>query len=256
MNCDKYLDLISARLDGELTALEEAALTAHLRECPACRAIAKDMEGLHSALSHLGEVDVPVDLSPTVMNKIKSEKSVARRRVVRRISGLAACLLLCVGVLRVADATHSEHKRQEGAPIADHNLPSVARHIGPQPVALNRLNAYSLPVQTAAVNPFAYLLNSEEALNRFLGRLPETDLSIVTDTYNADFFCSNRLLAVVVQEPSSSITHRVTELTEDRVVILRDIPEAGDCDMAQWLILAEVEGTGPETPLSVELLTN
>lgn len=252
MNCEACLELISARLDGELTAEESVALTTHLQQCPACRAIVRDMEGLHSALSGLDQVDAPAELSLNVISKIKTERSAAHRRFVRRISSLAACLLLCVGVLRVVDATYSEHNRH----TADPNVPSVARHIGPQPVALNQLDAYSLPVQTAAVSPFAYLLDSVQALNRFLGRLPETDLSMVTDIYKADFFRTNRLLAVVVQEPSSSITHRVTELTEDRVVILRDIPEAGDCDMALWLILAEVEGAGPETPLNVELRTN
>ena len=93
MNCDKFLDLISARLDGELTAQEEASLTAHLQECPVCRAIADDMKTLHSACSSLEEVDAPAELSQTVMRKIKAERSTARHRVIRRISGLAACLV-------------------------------------------------------------------------------------------------------------------------------------------------------------------
>ena len=252
MNCEKYLDLISARLDGELTQQEDAQLTAHLQECPACRAIADDMNALHSVLPDLGAVDAPAELSQTVMRKIKAERAAARRHVVRRISGLAACLLLCVGVLRIADAAYSDHDRHE----TDPNLPSVARHMEPQPVALNRLDAYALPVPATTVTPSAHLLNSADGLDRLLSQFPQTDLSAVKDTYNADFFLSSRLLAVVVQEPSSSITHRVTELTEDRVVILRDVPEAGDCDMALWLILSEVAGPGPEQSLTVELFTN
>lgn len=252
MNCERYLDLISARLDGELTEQEEAALIAHLQECPACRAIAQDMEHLHNTLSGLGEVGAPAELSQTVMSKINAERATARRRIVRRISGLAACLLLCVGVLRIADATYSEHNRH----TADPNLPSVARHMAPQPVALNRLDAYALPAPTTTVDPFAHLLNSADGLARFLAQFSQADLSAVKDTYNADFFRANRLLAVVVQESSSSITHRVTELTEDRVVILRDVPQSGDCDMALWLILSEVAGPGPEQSLTVELLTN
>lgn len=252
MNCERYLDLISARLDGELTAQEEAELSAHLQECPECRAIADDMNNLRSAFSALEEVDAPAELSQSVMSKIKAERGAARRRFVRRISGLAACFVLCFGVLRIADATYSEHTRH----TADPNLPSVARHMEPQPVALNRLEVYSLPVPDTAVEPFAQMLNSVDGLERFLAQLPQTDLSAVKDTYHAEFFRTNRLLAAVVQEPSSSITHRVTELTEDRVVILRDIPETGDCDMALWLILAEVEGTGADLPLEVELCTN
>ena len=252
MNCERYLDLISARLDGELTAQEEAELNAHLQECPACRAIAQDMNNVHSALSVLGEVEAPEELSQAVMRKVKRERATARRRFARRISGLAACLVLCVGVLKIADATYSEHNRHSSDP----DLPSVARHIEPQPVALNRLDAYSLTVPADTVDPFAHMLNSVEALDHFLAKLPQTDLSAVKDNYNADFFKTNRLLAVVVQEPSSSITHRISELTDTRVTVLRDVPEAGDCDMALWLILAEVAGSGPETPLEVELLAN
>lgn len=252
MTCDKALDLISARLDGELTAREEAALTAHLQECSACRAIANDMNALHCALTQTGEVDAPAALSQSVMQKIKVERNAARRRFVRRLSGLAACLLLCVGVFRVADAASSQRNRHS----ADPNVPSVARHMEPQPVALNRLDVYSLPAPDVAVDPFASLLNSADGLDRFLAQLPQTDLTAVTATYTADFFLSNRLLAVVVQEPSSSITHRITELTEERVVVLRDVPEAGDCDMALWLILSEVAGSGPAQDLHVEFLTN
>lgn len=252
MTCDKALDLISARLDGELTAREEAALTAHLQECSACRAIANDMKTLHSTLTQVGEVAAPAELSQSVLRKIKAERTTARRRFIRRLSGLAACLLLCVGVFRVADAASSQRNR----PSADPNVPSVARHIEPQPVALNRLDAYSLPVPTTAVAPFASLLNSADGLEQFLAQLPQTDLTAVTTTYTADFFRSNRLLALVVQEPSSSITHRITELTEEHVVVLRDVPKAGDCDMALWLILSEVAGSGPAQDLRVEISPN
>jgi len=44
----------------------------------------------------------------------------------------------------------------------------------------------------------------------------------------------------------------VVELTEDRVVVLRDVPEAGDCAMALWLLLGPTDLSGPERPLSLE----
>jgi anti-sigma factor RsiW len=40
-------DLLSALLDGELTAEERAAVTAHLRECGDCRAEAEGLAGVH-----------------------------------------------------------------------------------------------------------------------------------------------------------------------------------------------------------------
>jgi len=49
------------------------------------------------------------------------------------------------------------------------------------------------------------------------------------------------LLAVLVVEPSSSVSHEVDAVTEDLVVLRRIVPEAGDCDMAAWLILIGVD---------------
>lgn len=250
MSCERYLDLISARLDGQLTQQEQSELTAHLQACPACRAIAGDLEGLHSALTDLGEVDAPEALSTAVLSKIKAEKRTGRRRLLRNLATLAACLALCVGVIRIADATYFDHQRS----TAEADLPSVARHMEPQPVALNRLDAYSLPIPTdTAAEPFAHLVDSVDALNRLLARLPQTDFSAIIETYDEEFFLSNRLVAMVVQEPSTSITHRVIELTQDRVVVLRDVPEAGDCAMALWLILGPTELAGPERPLTLEI---
>jgi len=256
MSCERYLDLISARLDGELSPGEQAELDAHLQACPACRVIANDMQGLHSALTGLGEVDAPAELSQTVLSKIKAEKQQNRRRFVRRLSALAACLVLCVGVLRVADATYSEHTRRNKA---DPNLPSVARHM---PAAMSEELSFTnqrrlrLSAMSTSFAPTADLLGNAETLSRFITRFPYDDFSAVAQTYDEEYFRTHRLLAVVIFEPSSSITHTISRLTEASVTILRDVPEAGDSDIAPWLILAEVGGTGPETPLSVELLDN
>lgn len=258
MNCEKYLDLISARLDSHLTAQEEGELNAHLQQCPACRAIAQDLAGLHSVLSDLGEADAPAELSQTVMSKIKAERAAARRRFVRRLSGLAACLVLCVGVLRIADARYSDLTR----PAEASHLPGVARHMEPQPLTLSADLSYSnvqqlrLSALSTSFAPTADLLGSTEAVAQCLARFPYDDLTSVIKTYNEEYFRTHRLLAVVVYEPSSSITHTLSELTPDNVTLLRHVPEAGDSDMALWLILAEVDGTGPETPLTVDLLTN
>ena len=42
--CDEALELISARLDGPLTAAEEARLNEHLAACSPCRALLVDLE--------------------------------------------------------------------------------------------------------------------------------------------------------------------------------------------------------------------
>ena len=39
LTCEQALELISAQLDGALTAEEAGALDEHLAQCPACRAL-------------------------------------------------------------------------------------------------------------------------------------------------------------------------------------------------------------------------
>lgn len=251
MTCDKALDLISARLDGELSPQEESALTAHLQACPACRAINNEMEFLHVALTQTGEVDAPSALSGNVMQKIKAERLASRRRFVRRISGLAACLVLCLGVWRL-------NLSNPGQPGSD--VPDLARHVQP-PTSTGELsfsNEQHLQLSGMATSfaPSADLLCDEEGFSRFLARFPYNDLSSAAQTYDEEYFRTHRLLAVAIYEPSSSITHSIAQLTEHTVTLLRHVPEAGDSDVALWLILAEVDGTGPQTPLSVELLSN
>lgn len=279
MNCDKYLDLISARLDGELTARENADLTAHLQACPACRAIASDMEGLHSVLFSVGEVDAPKELSETVLTKIKLEKR-PNRRPLRQLATIAACLVLCVGVLRVADAAHSELTRSSDSPadnvfsfvarsetaLADQAAPAeAAGQTAPTPARFVAddakfkslpfsIDAYPLSQTAISVVPSAHLLDSVDGLARFLARFPNDDLSLAKTTYDEDFFLANRLLAVVLQEPSSSITHTISELTADHVAILRDVSVIGDSDHPRWLLLVPTQLDGPERTLTIELI--
>ena len=43
LTCEQALELISAQLDGALTAEEAGALDEHLAQCPACRALRADL---------------------------------------------------------------------------------------------------------------------------------------------------------------------------------------------------------------------
>ena len=50
ITCDEALELISARLDGALSPDGEAALEAHLAQCPACGALLADLEEILSLI--------------------------------------------------------------------------------------------------------------------------------------------------------------------------------------------------------------
>lgn len=93
--------------------------------------------------------------------------------------------------------------------------------------------------------PSAQILGSGDSLAAFLAQFPADDLSQVSAAYGEEFFENNRLLAIVVEEGSGSVRHEIAAqgLERDRVTVLRQVPEEGTCDMAAWLILAEVDSS-------------
>lgn len=247
MPCDPYLELLSARLDGELTEEEACALTAHLDTCPQCRAIARDFEQLHTAMSAM-EVPAPEGLSDGVVRQLRRRKT-ARRRTLRQLTALAACLLLTVGVVRIADSVHSDHLNQQ-EPVS----PMTARNLDEGvPVALGEPEHYDFShPQTTRVTygrtpaaPAGEIIGSTDSLTAYLAQFPADDLSALADVYDADFFRSHRLLAVVVEANSGSVTHTLAPqgLTWDSVSVLRRTPQVGTCDMAAWLLTAQVDDT-------------
>lgn len=91
----------------------------------------------------------------------------------------------------------------------------------------------------------ARILGSVQSLETFAEQFPGDGLEEVLAPYDAAYFTQNRLLAVVVTEGSGSISHsiRFQGLYRDEVEITRTVPEVGTCDMAAWLLLAEVDAT-------------
>lgn len=103
MNCDSYLELLSARLDGELTETEERELEAHLGSCPACRAAEAQLAALRTAFAGLKELPAPEGFAQAVMERVRGagpHKMVPlfRRPLFKTLAGLAACGLLAVGL--------------------------------------------------------------------------------------------------------------------------------------------------------------
>ena len=93
-DCDRALELISLRLDGELTPEELGELEAHLAGCGDCRRAAEELRELHTLLPQLEE-EVPPDLHRAIMDRIASEKVVPltggrKWKELRRWASLAA----------------------------------------------------------------------------------------------------------------------------------------------------------------------
>ena len=130
-NCEDYLELISAKLDGELTAEEEARLAAHLEQCPQCRALLEELGGLSDALRTLPEAEPPVGLTEQVMSLLQDEgasvpSSSGVSRGTRRPSGKAIQAVAAMAAVAVI-ATVAVFRTNLTAPIVrDDGQPSPA----------------------------------------------------------------------------------------------------------------------------------
>ena len=107
MNCEQMNDLLSAYLDGELTAQEEEQMHAHLEQCADCRALLEQLQTLRTSFSDLEEISAPEGFAETVMGRIKAESKpkvvpLFKRPQMRAVMGLAACAVLCIGVGRMS----------------------------------------------------------------------------------------------------------------------------------------------------------
>ena len=102
LTCEQALELISAQLDGALTAEEAGALNEHLAQCPACRALRADLSTLHQLLPTLAE-EPPAGLKDNIMKAVHASKCTpfhTRKRQWRWRSwaSLAAVLVLVLVV--------------------------------------------------------------------------------------------------------------------------------------------------------------
>ena len=105
--CETMEVWLSLRLDGMLEPEEERELEAHLAVCPSCRALARELEAMHTAFPQLEDCPAPEGFAEGVMERIdaleeKKPKVVPlfRRPQVRALMGLAACAVLCIGLYR------------------------------------------------------------------------------------------------------------------------------------------------------------
>lgn len=104
--CERYTQLLSARMDGELAPQERQELENHLAICPECRALAEQLEALRACMQDMEDVPAPQDFARGVMDRIRGQEQkpkvipLFRRPQIRALAGLAACALLCIGLYR------------------------------------------------------------------------------------------------------------------------------------------------------------
>ena len=126
MICDRFYELMSAKLDGELTEEEAEALQAHLEICGDCRRVYEAMASIETDLAGL-EQPAPAGLKQGVLYRIGQEtgsvkKSKRRFWGVGTGMGLAAAvlvLLVGVGVIRMPKPSLRDKQAASAAPAQD-----------------------------------------------------------------------------------------------------------------------------------------
>ena len=276
MSCERYFDLISARLDGPLSEAEQIRLDDHLNTCPDCRVIARQLQQMHSGFEGI-EVPAPAELSAGVMKAVRAQKA-GRRRLVRQLSGLAACLVICAGLFGLTrqyapaqvaqDAANSGEfirytSDEDGVVFDDQKAkteasPSVVRAADDDKTAAKTETAAGSVLADSAtadvchhvtahqrqivlsgeVEPGAALIVSVEQLSDFAAGLGEIDLS----GYDDDFFAENTLVAVIHRAPTAGYTYRMEGVTGQTVFLRVTPPQAGDTAITTTLILGQTAG--------------
>lgn len=94
--CEPYEDLLSAQLDGELTAREQADLTAHLETCTHCRKYARDLQALHASLLAMA-ADPPDWMTDSILEDVKTAPTPPKKT--RRWAPLACAAVLALVLL-------------------------------------------------------------------------------------------------------------------------------------------------------------
>lgn len=72
MNCDACREILSARMDGEDTSLEDQAADAHLRGCAGCQEYQRAASGLHRSI-RVRPAEWGPDLTATILSRIGTE---------------------------------------------------------------------------------------------------------------------------------------------------------------------------------------
>src|SRR5262245_26363338 len=126
-SCEQAGQLVSQRIDGELTELERTALDRHLAECASCRAVATDLEGIAELLR---------DAPPV---RFERELVFEGRRARAGVVGRAAALASFAGAAAVAAVLLVSDVHQPKAPATALSFRSVAEQIRYVQTEQNRL---------------------------------------------------------------------------------------------------------------------
>ena len=108
-SCDKYQELISRMVDGDLSPEEKHDLADHVETCPSCSAL---FQAFFAISKQIGEdlEEPPLDLRDSVMAEIQRAEIRRRNRIptiIRGVLSAAACLAVISGISLCSHSTTS-----------------------------------------------------------------------------------------------------------------------------------------------------
>ena len=87
----------------------------------------------------------------------------------------------------------------------------------------------------------SYVNEYKEKTGNLIGLGMNKTLEEEVADYDDNWFSSSKLVMVILEESSGSISHKVVQVDEKNIKIERIIPMAGTCDMAEWHIFIELD---------------
>lgn len=269
MDCEAYSELMSAALDGECSPDQRRALDSHLAACPRCSALFQMLASQSAALREL-DCQPPADLTRRIMASLPEQKKPGKVIHWKRWGSLAACLVLVAAAaialprsmqrsadLRLNAAPEAAFLQDfsggalpapSEAPVeeAPMPVPNAVLDQAPQHYSFESPQAIRVTYGQTPVAPSALIIGSVEELEDYLAQFGQTsvpELNALAETYTEEFFEERRLLCVVVESGSGSNRYEIAPqgLLRESVTVLETVPEVGTCDMAAWLLTAEVD---------------
>ena len=125
MMCEKYPEMISAYIDGELSEEEKAELEAHLNICEDCRSAFEIYREISEGIA-LDLEEPPEDFADNVMSRIAAEEGKKRRRVIRSFVGVAACAAIILLAMPLAIGTMKAGSAETNAFTEENSMADCA----------------------------------------------------------------------------------------------------------------------------------
>ena len=139
VDCERCAELLSARLDGELSGQETQELEAHLGQCPECRALAGQLDQVELGFKGLEELEAPEGFARDVIYAINRQPKILPlfRRLQKQAMAVAAAGIVLLVALY---GPHTQQSASSGSAFRS----AVPNAAGGQE-ALMEKNARDLP---------------------------------------------------------------------------------------------------------------